>query len=192
MPAWITTTLQLLTQLSVPAIDVTVILAALGARRRTASAAADRRRAVVVQVLDNLDAMVRRQQTPWAWLFPTSGIEWALVYPRLVLELDPRDEAITGWLWRQVQRILLEPDEQKQIAIASRIGGQVLGWQQGTITAEWFKNELKADPIQQSFAVPGHVQRRRQFGIFRTSLKVWALLFAGRWAWNRGKSPHGG
>ena len=60
MPPWITFTLQLLSELPLPAIAVTVILALVGASRRRRQSAADRRRAVVVRVLGSLEATVRR------------------------------------------------------------------------------------------------------------------------------------
>lgn len=84
-----------------------------------------------------------------------------------------------------VQLILLEPNDRKQVDLASRVSGQVLGWQQGTVTPDWFADQLRADPIQQPFAVPARVQRERQLRTFATSLKVNALIFIARWAWTR-------
>ena len=183
MPDWIPTTLQVLTQLSVPAIAVTLILAVLGARRRRRDTAAERRRAVVVRVLDSLEATVRHRTSISGWFLPQTGLEWALVYPRLLLELDRRDQAIAGWLWRQVQRILVEPNEQEQVAIASRIGAQVLAWQQDRINAAWFEAELQADPVQDPFVVPRRVQRARALRQVRAGLISGGVVLAGRWAW---------
>jgi hypothetical protein len=184
MQPWIDGVLRLVAQLSVPAIAVTLILAALGAHRRRQHDASQRRRAVVIRVLDTLEATVRRHASLRGWFLPAAEIDWALIYPRLFLELDTRDQAIAGWMWRQVQLMLLEPDGQKQITIASRIGGQVLAWQQNTITAEWFEHELAADPIQQPFIVPKRVQLRRTLRQFRVGLIAGGLLLAGRRVWS--------
>ena len=175
--------LQLLAQLSVPAIAATLISALIGARRRRRQDASDRRRAVVIEVIDSLEATVRRHVSIKGWLLPAAEIEWALIYPRLLLQLDPRDHAVAGWMWRQVQLMLLEPTSKKQVVVASRIGGQVLGWQQGAIAVKWFEDELQIDPIQRPFIVPKQVQLRRTLRSFRNGLVGGGLLLAGRQAW---------
>ena len=154
---------------------VTIVLFGLDrilARRRDRH---ETRRLLVTRVLDVFDASTRTLIRPaFTQAWTNSEVEYALLTPRLLLDLHGRDTVIVEWLLRQVQRMQLAVIRRDRIAIRTAVTDRLLQWHSAAIGPQWFVDDLAADPLVANFLIPGRV-RLKQFG--RDSWG-WAQVFA--------------
>jgi hypothetical protein len=158
---------------------VTVILFAIdrvSLRRREVREA---RRQLVARVLDALDLSARALARPaFTHMWTNPDVEYALVIPRLLLELDRKDRVVASWLQRQTQLMLREPSKRKALAIRAEAAGRFVEWHQGERRLSWFREELKRDPVELQFKVGAAVRAKRLL-LDSWSLTQWLGVLAG-------------
>lgn len=132
------------------------------------------RRLLVMRVLDAFDASTRLLLRPaFVQAWSNSDVEYALLTPRLLLDLNGNDRWIVPWLQRQIQRMQLGVSKKERIAIRAMVADRLIQWHSGAIKPAWFSEQLAKDPVATDFAVP-RVVKLKQFG--RDSW-AWAQLF---------------
>lgn len=154
--------------LALPTIAITLWSDARNQRRARADAIAERQRQLINRVLDAV-AHTMRQQASLAWYVgaPTP-VDFAALYPRVLLDVGKGNEDIASWVWRQVQHMLASPSPNDPIRLGGVIAGQLMAWQRGDIGLDWFSTELTRDPVATAFRVPARTQLahlRRRFGV---------------------------
>lgn len=132
-------------------------------------------RLLVTRVLDAFDASTRRLLRPaFVQAWSNSEVEYALLAPRLLLDLRGRDRWIVLWLQRQIQHMQLSATKKERIAIRGTVTERLLQWHAGQIKPSWFSDQVAQDAVVKDFAVPFSV-KLRQFGYDSWE---WAQLFA--------------
>ncbi|MGJ8721080.1 MAG: hypothetical protein ACSHW9_04475 [Salinibacterium amurskyense] len=125
-------------------------------RRREAS------REMVARVLDTLDEAARLLiRPPVARLWSNSEVEYALLLPRLLLDLGPKNQVIAVWVHRQIQLMMLEPSGKKALRVKARVAEKLIQWQQRTLKREWFEHEVGEDAPATEFVVPFRIKLSR-------------------------------
>jgi hypothetical protein len=133
------------------------------------------RRLLVVRVLDAFDASTRNLIRPaFVQAWSNSEVEYTLLTPRLLLDLEGEDRWIVPWLQRQIQLMQLSVTKVERVTSRAMVADRLIQWHSGAIKASWFKDELAKDPVATDFRVPRSV-RVKQFG--RDSWG-WAQVFA--------------
>ncbi|MEO8528527.1 MAG: hypothetical protein ABI435_05570 [Pseudolysinimonas sp.] len=121
------------------------------------------RRELVARVLDTFEQSTRALLRPafvQAW---TNGeVEFTLLTPRLLLDLEPKERVIVGWMQRQVQLMQLSVARAERVRIRVEVAEALIRWHQGSRSLSWFAVELKKDPVVHGLIVPKSV-RARQF-----------------------------
>lgn len=131
-------------------------------------------RQLVTRVLDAFDASTRNLFRPafiQAW--NNSDVEYALLAPRLLLDLEGRNRFIVPWLMRQIQHMQMSVTKKERVAIRAHVADRLIQWHAREIGPSWFAGQLGKDPIERSFSVPRSI-KLKQFG--RDSW-AWAQLF---------------
>ncbi len=133
------------------------ILARMRARREV-------KRLLVVRVLDAFDASTRNLVRP-AFLqsLNNSEVEYALLTPRLLLDLGGKDRWIVPWLQRQIQLMQLSVTKLERMAVRATVAERLIQWHSGAISPAWFAAELTRDPVAENFRVPRST-KLKQFG----------------------------
>lgn len=132
------------------------------------------RRSLVTRVLDTFDASTRRLLRPaFVQAWSNSEVEYALLTPRLLLDLNGRDRLIVPWLQRQIQHMQLSISKKDRMAVRAMVMDRLLQWQAGRIKPNWFGQQLAIDPVQKDFSIPGTI-KLKQYG--RDSW-AWVELF---------------
>lgn len=132
---------------------------------RTLKIRADRRevrRQLMVRVLDTLELATRSLVRPaFVQAWTNSDVEYALLLPRLLLDLGRRDRAIAAWVHSRVQLMQLQASPKSALAIRADVAGKLLEWQQGELNLAWFEGQLGLDPPVHGFKVPLRVKIAR-------------------------------
>jgi hypothetical protein len=129
------------------------------------------RRLLIVRVLDSLDASTRSMIRPafvTAWTNP--DLEFALLAPRLYLDLERSDRAVAGWVQRQVQKMQLARGAREALLIRASVADHLIRWHLGELATSDFTKMNLEDPTVRDFRVP----MKTKLG--RTSRDSW------RWA----------
>ncbi len=122
------------------------------------------RRQLMTRVLDTFELSTRSLVRPaLVQLWTNSDLEYALLLPRLLLDLGDKDRVIAAWVQRQVQVMQLEPSKRKALAIRTSVGEKLLRWHHGELPRTWFEAEVQRDPARQGFTVPKTIKIRRVF-----------------------------
>ena len=120
------------------------------------------RRLLVTRVLDAFDASTRQLLRPvFVQAWSNSDVEYALLTPRLLLDLNGSDRWIVPWLQRQIQHMQLSVTKKERIAIRAMVADRLLQWHLGAIKPPWFVDQLAKDPVAKNFAVPHTVKLRQ-------------------------------
>jgi hypothetical protein len=113
------------------------------------------RRLLIVRVLDALDASTRSMIRPafvTAWSNP--DLEFALLTPRLYLDLEQSDRAVAAWVQRQVQRMQLAGSGRKALLIRAGVADHLIRWHLGEMDTSDFAAMNLRDPMVAGFRVP--------------------------------------
>lgn len=133
------------------------------------------RRKLMVRVLDTLELATRSLVRPaFVQAWTNSDVEYAMLLPRLLLDLGKRDRVIAVWVLRQVQLMQLEPAHKKALAIRAEVTSKLLLWHLGELKTSWFDREVARDRPARQFAVP----RSTKFKRLAHDGWAWAQLFA--------------
>jgi hypothetical protein len=120
------------------------------------------RRLLIVRVLDALDASTRSMIRPafvTAWNNP--DLEFALLAPRLYLDLEQSDRAVAMWVQRQVQRMQLAAGGREALLIRATVADHLIRWHLGEIDTSDFTEMNLRDPMARDFRVPWNTKLRR-------------------------------
>lgn len=164
--------------LALPTIAVTLFLDARNQRRARVDAIADRKRQLVSRVLDAVEQTMRRQASLARYVAAPPSVDFAALYPRVLLDVGRGNEDIAGWVWRQVQHMLASEDPSEPLRLGGVIAGQLMAWQRGDLDVAWFRTELGRDPVDHNFRVPARTQLVRLRNQFGTGVLFSALLAA--------------
>ena len=88
-------------------------------------------------------------------------LEFNLLTPRLLLELGHKDRVIALWLQRQIQRMQLTVSRTDRVKISVAVAESLIMWHHRDRDAGWFRDQLLADPVAKSFAVPKRIKLRQ-------------------------------
>ncbi|MBX9470377.1 hypothetical protein [Microcella sp.] len=80
--------------------------------------------------------------------------ELTQVLPRLLLELNRRDQAIAVWVYREIQQVVLAKDRRQSARIIQGIGYTLAEWKNGRKSRAWFAKDLVSNPPVDPFVVP--------------------------------------
>ncbi|GAA5036189.1 hypothetical protein ACFQRL_09090 [Microbacterium fluvii] len=126
---------------------VTVALFAVDYIRRWAADARKQREQIVRSVLDTVDRATRSAaRAPLSDLWAPSGLEYALLIPRLYAQLPAKDHAIATWVARQVQIQQLNADRKAVTRHGLLIATELVKWSHRERKREWFAEENRRDP----------------------------------------------
>lgn len=159
---------SLIGSLALPSLAVTIYLHVREQHRARADSVADRQRLLVERVLDAVERTMQRQASLARYVAAPPAVDFAALYPRVLLDVGSGNEAIAMWVWRQVQDMLATASQNQSIRLGGVIAAQLMSWQRGDIDVTWFSQELREHPVDQSFRVPTRVQLvqlRNWFGI---------------------------
>jgi len=153
---------------------VTVVLFGVERIASMLSARNQARRDLVARVINVFETAARTSIRPAlarAWTNPE--VEYALLLPRLLLELRKRDRVIALWVQRQVQLMQLEPRKRERIKIQAKVAEKLVLWHHGEASTSWFALEIRKDPPVPGFSVPLRVRTLQLAGMSWS----WAQLF---------------
>jgi hypothetical protein len=120
------------------------------------------RRQLMVRVLDTLELATRSLVRPaFVQAWTNSDVEYAMLLPRLLLDLGKRDRAIAAWVHRRVQLMQLEPSRKAALVIRADVAVKLLQWQQGELKLAWFQSQLNLDRPADPFKVPQKIKLTR-------------------------------
>jgi len=123
------------------------------------------RRVLVVRVLDAFDQSTRQLIRPaFVQAWTNSDLEFTLLTPRLMLDLDGADQHIVPWLLRQVQRMQISVSKKDRIEVRATVITRLIQWHAGSIKSSWFAKQLVADPLDRPFVVPGLIRLKKLGG----------------------------
>jgi hypothetical protein len=141
---------------------LTVILFGLDRYLRRRASQQEVRRQLMMRVLDTFELATRSLVRPaFVQAWTNVDVEYAMLLPRLLLDLGKRDRVIAVWLQKQVQLMQLEPSHRRALAIRGDVAVKLLQWQQLDLERSWFENEVRASPPTQPFIVPRKVKLTR-------------------------------
>ena len=141
---------------------VTIILFGIEGFRRLRSDRLAARRDVVSRVLDVVDSATQRLSKPqWARLWGSAELDFALVLPRLLLELDKKDRPVAEWALREMQKMQLASTEKGSLRIGIAIGTTLIGWHHGEVERKWFAEQIRMEPPIADFRVPTATKLKR-------------------------------
>ena len=163
---------------------VTIILFGIEGFRRFRSERLAARRDVVSRVLDVVSSATQRLAKPqWARMWGSAELDFALVLPRLLLELDKKDRPVAEWAWREMQRMQLASTEKESLRIGITIGTTLIGWHHGEVELKWFAEQIRTEPPVANFRVPAATKLKRlatkTVALSVTGLCVGAAIGAG-------------
>jgi len=133
------------------------------------------RRQLMLRVLNAFDSSTRgliRPAFEQAWT--NDNLEYALLAPRVLLDLNGRERVIALWLQTQVQQMMLAVSKYERLSIRATVAERMIAWHVGEIKTSWFGREVSRRPVIRDLRIPPHV-RVRQFA--RDSWS-WAQLIA--------------
>jgi hypothetical protein len=133
------------------------------------------RRQLMVRVLDAFDSSTRGLIRPaFVQAWTNDNLEYALLAPRLLLDLNGRERVIALWLQTQVQQMMLAVSRAERLRIRATVAERMIAWHVGEIRTSWFGREVGRRPIVRDLRIPPHVRVRQ---VARDSWS-WAQLIA--------------
>jgi hypothetical protein len=112
-------------------------------------------RAAVSRVLDTVERASRVLATSSiSGIWTNHVFELTQLLPRLLLELDRRDQAIAVWVYREIQTLVLTKDRRQSARIIQGIGYTLTEWKNGQKSRAWFAKDLASNPPVDPFVVP--------------------------------------
>jgi len=158
------------------AVVVTLFLFMADRRRRAAEDKARLKREAISRLLDSMESSIRMNHgvlsTLRFWANP--DIEYALSVPRLLHDLGPDNVAISGWAFSQAQAIIAASSDKRATDLGIAMAMKIVEWGQGTVPDEWFRRELRRNPVDAHFQVGG--VQRLQRGWDRMKRSTGALI----------------
>lgn len=176
------------------AVAVTLVLFIIESRRRAVEGREKVRREAISRVLGAMESSIRRNQgilnSLRFWAHP--DLEYALVIPRLVHDLGPKDSLIVMWAIGQTQAMLLATSDKSAAKIGREMCLKIVEWGQGRVNDDWLKSELAIRPTQTNFRLPWKIQVLRMLSRTKDSVlslsvlsilaftisKSWKMLFS--------------
>lgn len=149
-------------------VVVTVALFAMTQLLLMRSARQDARASAVDAALTALERVARTHSRPVVvrlWTKPE--LEYALLVPRLLVGLRPKERIVAVWARTRVQAMAAAKTQGEVVLIASDLSAMVSEWYLGQRDAAWFRQEVKDHQPSRSRAT------RRAFN---TSTQVVALV----------------
>ena len=181
------------TELFVAAISVGVAIIALALsvvqtwRAARQSAIASRALAIGF-ALDQLTLVIRDAQRPqWFRPFRRPELEFALLIPRLALQLNKRDSAVALWATSRVVLMQHTVSDAGVLRIAIDLVAKLASWHTGALKTSWFTESLAEGPNMDQ---PGRA-RKASKSIWKgvgmaVELVVLGLIAGGlRWIWEQ-------
>lgn len=154
------------------AVAVTLVLFIVESSRRAVEDREKVRREAISGVLRAMETSIRRNQGILSslrfWAHP--DLEYALVIPRLVHDLGPKDSLIVMWAIGQTQAMLSATSDKSAAKIGREMCLKIVEWGQGRLTDDWLKSELVDDPVRVDFRVPWRAQFLRMVSRTKDSL----------------------
>lgn len=154
---------------------VTVVLFAWDRLSTRARAKRELKRQLVARVIDTFDASTRSLIRPafmQAWT--NAELEYTLLLPRLLLDLNGRDRFVALWMHRQIQLMRLAVTKSERVTARASVVERLLEWNEGTRKSGWFAQQVRDDPPRAEFSVPARTRLRQ----FSRDSWAWAQLFA--------------
>ena len=147
--------------------------------RRSAREARERvRRDAISRVLDSMETSIRRNRGILSalrfWAHP--DLEYALVIPRLVHNLGPRDSLIVMWAIGQNQAMLAATSDKLAAKIGREMCLKIVEWGQGRVSDDWLKLSLAKHPVEENFRVPRPAQAVRMISRTKDSMLSFSVL----------------
>ena len=156
------------------AVTVTLVVFIVEIHRRAVQERESIRRAAISRVLDAMEASSRRNQGFLSslrfWAHP--DLEYALILPRLIHDLGPKDSLIVMWAAGQTQAMLGATSDKSAAKIGREMCLKIVEWGSGTVTDAWLSNALDIRPASGEFLVP----RRSQ--VLRMLSRTWASFWS--------------
>ena len=164
--------------ISASAVVVTLILFMLKSRRRTLDARRQARHDAISRVLSAMEATVKRQRIPVLSWLGSAELDYALVLPRLLHELDPKDEAVGQWVLQQTQSMMSAPSDRASQKIGIATSLKLVEWDRGTVDTAWFVTQVGEPSGLGTFTATRKQRARRWSSQAGTAFVGWAALFA--------------
>jgi hypothetical protein len=168
------------------ALIVTIVIFGIqSARARQATIEANRR-ALVGRVIDSVEKAARAHvRFPFGHVRSSVEFEFAIVLPRLLVELNKDERPVAYWVGEKVQRMQAASLAKDTIPIAFEVALKLASWHSGDIKTSWFSEQLSESPMRSDFRTPRRVRFARQFWYSVEVAKVTAIaaltLLAGRY-----------
>ena len=159
------------------AVIVTLILFMLQSHRRTMDARRQARHDAISRVLSAMEATVKRQRIPLLSWMGSSEIDYALVVPRLLHELDPKDEAVGQWVLQQTQSMMSAPTDRAAQSIGVAMSLKLVEWDRGSVDTAWFATQVGEPSGLGAVKVTTKQRARRWSSKAGTAFGGWAALF---------------
>jgi hypothetical protein len=163
--------------ISASAVVVTLILFMLQSRRRTVEARRQIRHDAISRVLSAMELTVRRQRIPLLSWMGSPELDYALVLPRLLHELDHKDEAVGQWVLRQTQSMMSAPSDRTSQAIGVATSLKLVEWDRGKVGTAWFAAQVGKPSELNTFKVTAKQRARRRSSQAGTAFVGWASLY---------------
>lgn len=94
-------------------------------------------------------------------MWTNADLEYALLGPRLLLDLGRKDRVVAAWVLRQVQLMQLESSAKRALSLRANVSAKLLQWHHGELRRTWFEEQLRVDKIDPDFRVPVKVKSGR-------------------------------
>ena len=141
---------------------ITVLLFALDRAIGRRAQRQEKRRQLMARVLDTLDLASRSLARPaFVKMWTNTDLEYALLGPRLLLDLGKKDRVVAAWALRQVQLMQLESSAKRALLLRASVSAKLLQWHHGELRRSWFEGELRVNKIDPDFRVPVKVKSDR-------------------------------
>ncbi len=162
---------------SAVAVVVTLILFMLQSHRRTIDARRQARHDAISRVLSAMETTVKRQSVPLLSWMGSSEIDYALVLPRLLHELEAKDEPVAQWVLKQTQAMRSAPTDKAAHSIGVAMSLKLVEWDPGNVTMAWFVEQVGDPSDLGKFKLTMAQRVRRWSSKAGTALAGWTALF---------------
>lgn len=163
--------------ISASAVVVTLIIFMLQSRRRTVEARRQARHDAISRVLSAMEATVKRQRVPLLLWMGSSEIDYALVVPRLLHELDQKDEAVGQWVLKQTQSMMSAPTDRASQVIGIATSLKLVEWDRGRVKTAWFVTQVGNPSGLATFKLTTKQRTRRGTSRAGKAFAGWVAVF---------------
>jgi hypothetical protein len=119
------------------------------------------RRAAVSRVLDSVErANLALVTSSVSGLWTNHLQELTQLLPRLLTDLDRKDEVIAVWVYREIQSIVLQSNRKQTVRAIQQIGFTLTEWHSGKKSRRWFERDLADRPPTRDFRFPRRARWR--------------------------------